>query len=109
SLRRRNIWFLLALSLLGFAVMGYHPGIEDDAVYLSAIKSDLNPALYPHDSAFYKTELQATYFDKCVAGFVRWTHIPLSIAELLWQFGSIALILFACFAIARQLFPQRRA
>ena len=47
--------------------MGYHPGIEDDSVYLSAVKSDLNPALYPHDAEFFRVQLEATLFDKWVA------------------------------------------
>ncbi|MFZ0747037.1 MAG: hypothetical protein WAM85_21720 [Terracidiphilus sp.] len=89
--------------------MGYHPGIEDDGVYLSAVKSDLNPALYPHDSEFFRVQLQATLFDKWVAGFIHFTHVPLATAELLWQFASIVLILVACLSIARALFAEARA
>ena len=54
---------LSAFSIAGFVVMGYHPGVEDDGVYLAAIKSDLDPALFPHDSAFVKLQLKATLFD----------------------------------------------
>ena len=89
--------------------MGYHPGIEDDGVYLSAVKSDLNPALYPHDSEFFRVQLQATLFDKWVAGFIRLTHIPVAATELLWQFASIVLIIFGCWSIARTLFDEARA
>ena len=89
--------------------MGYHPGIEDDSVYLSAIKGDLNPALYPHDSEFFRVQLQATLFDKWVAGFIHWTHIPVGITEFLWQICSIALIIFGCWCIARTLFPEDEA
>ncbi len=86
--------------------MGYHPGFEDDGIYLSAVKSDLNPALYPHDADFFKLQLRATIFDNAVAGFVRWTGIPLAATEFLWQFASIVLILFGCWMIARKLFPE---
>jgi len=89
--------------------MGYHPGIEDDGVYLSAVKSDLNPALYPHDSDFFRVQLQATLFDKWVAGFIRISHIPVAATMLLWQFASIGLILFACWSIARAVFDEARA
>ena len=95
--------------MLGFVVMGYHPGIEDDGVYLSAIKSDLNPALYPHDSEFFRVQLQATVFDKCIADFIRFTHIPTGVTELLWQFISITLIIFACRSIARLIFDNEFA
>lgn len=86
--------------------MGYHPGIEDDSVYLSAIKSDLNPALYPHDSEFFRIQLQATMFDKWIAGFIHLTHIPVAFAELLLQFGTIFLLMAACLSIARRLFAD---
>jgi len=104
-----NILLILGFTVLGFATMGYHPGIEDDGLYLSAVKSDLNPALYPHDAAFFRLQLQASYFDNAVSGFVRLTHIPVALTELLWQLGSIALILFACWSIARKLFAEKRA
>ncbi len=106
---KRNICLILAFTALAFAVMGYHPGIEDDSVYLSAIKSDLNPALYPHDSDFFRVQLQATLFDKWVAGFTELTHIPIAITELLWQFASIALIIFGCWSIIRTLFDEERS
>jgi hypothetical protein len=95
--------------LLGFAVMGYHPGIEDDGVYLSAVNSNLNPALYPKDADFFRLQTEATLFDECVAGFVRVTHIPVAVTSLLWQLVSIGLILFACWCIARRLFEERTA
>jgi len=88
--------------------MGYHPGTEDDGVYLTAIKSDLNPALYPHDSDFFRVQLQATLFDRWIAGFVRFTHIPLAATELIFQFASIVVILAACWSIARTLFDDER-
>ena len=109
TLRKRNILLILLFSLAGFMVMGYHPGLEDDGVYLSAVQSDVNPALYPHDSAFFREQLQATLFDNWVADFIRWTHIPVAATELLWQFASIVLIVIGCWSIARTLFPDARA
>jgi len=88
--------------------MGYHPGTEDDGVYLTAIKSDLNPSLYPHDSAFFRVQLQATLFDKWMAGFVRFAHIPVEPAVMIFQFVSILLIIAACWSIARTLFDDER-
>lgn len=100
---------ILTFAALGFAVMGYHPGYEDDGVYLTAVQADLNPALYPHDSNFFRLQLQATLFDGWMAHFVQATRIPLAWAELLWQFLSIFLILWACHSIAKQLFSHPRA
>lgn len=106
-LRNRNIWLILAFSILAVIVMGYHPGIEDDGVYLSAVKGDLNPALYPHDAEFFRVQLQATMFDKWVAGFIQVTHIPVSITEFLWQFATIILMMVGCWGIARSLFADK--
>jgi hypothetical protein len=105
---KRNILLLLVFTILAVAVMGYHPGIEDDGVYLTAVKSDLNPALYPHDSAFFRVQMQATLFDQGIAGFVRFTHIPLASTEFLFQFASILVILISCWSIARTLFDDKR-
>jgi hypothetical protein len=100
---------VLLFTTLGFLVMGYHPGLEDDGVYLTAVKADLNPALYPHNAEFFRVQLQATVFDGWMAHFVQWTGVPLAWAELGWQLVSLFLILWACHRIARQVFPERRA
>jgi hypothetical protein len=99
---------LLGFTVLAVAVMGYHPGIEDDGVYLTAIKSDLNPALYRHDSAFFRVQMQATLFDQWLAGFVRFTHLPLAPAEFVLQFASILVSLVSCRSIAQALFDRHR-
>lgn len=104
-----NVLLTLLFSVLGLAVMGYHPGIEDDGVYLAAVKGDLNPSLYPHDADFFRVQLQATFFDKWIAGFIHFTGIPVGAAELLFQFLSILLIVYGCWSIARLLFPEARA
>ena len=100
---------LLLLTLTGFLVMGYHPGFEDDGIYLTAVKADLNPALFPHDSDFFRLQMQASVFDGGMAHFVRWTGIPVAWAELLWQFAALFLILWACRRIAAQIFADARA
>jgi hypothetical protein len=102
-------FFLLLFTVGGFVVMGYHPGFEDDGVYLAAVKADLNPSLYPHDSAFFRLQMQATVFDGSMARFVRWTGVPLARAELFWQFVALFLTLWACRRIAVLLFDQERA
>jgi len=97
---------LLLLTLAGFLVMGYHPGFEDDGIYLTAVKADLNPALYPHDSEFFRLQMQASVFDGAMAHFVRWTEIPVAWSELLWQIAALFLILWACRRIAAQIFAE---
>jgi hypothetical protein len=100
---------ILLFTAAGFVVMGYHPGLEDDGIYLSAVKADLNPALYPHDAEFFRLQTQATVFDGFIAGFARLTRISVPWAELLWQFLSLYTILWAAHSIAQRLFPEQRA
>jgi hypothetical protein len=100
---------VLLFATVGFLVMGYHPGLEDDGVYLTAVKADLNPALYPHNAEFFRVQMQATLFDGWMAHFVHWSNIPLAWAELGWQFASLFLIAWACDRIARQVFTDKRA
>ncbi len=100
---------VLLFTLLGFLVMGYHPGLEDDGIYLSAVKADLNPRLFPYNANFFRLQMQATIFDGFMAHFVRWTGIPLAWAELLWQLAGLFLILWAVKKIANLLFREESA
>jgi hypothetical protein len=97
---------LVLLTALAMLVQGYHPGLEDDAFYLAAIKKNLHPALFPHDSDFFQVQFQATIFDKLIAFFIRLTHLPVGWAVLLWQFASIFLILWGCWAISQRCFRE---
>jgi hypothetical protein len=104
-----NFFLVVFFAVLGFAVMGYHPGAEDDGVYLAAVKHAVHPSLYPHDADFFRLQLQATVFDAWVGHFIHATSLSVAMAELLWQFGSILLAVYACWSIARMLFPEPRA
>lgn len=102
----RNIALLLVLTALAMLVQGYHPGLEDDAYYLAAIKNNLNPALFPHDADFFRVLFQATIFDKLIAFSIRWTHVPLAWGLLFWQYAATFLVLWGCWRIARRCFDQ---
>lgn len=104
-----QISFALLFAVLGFAVMGYHPGVEDDAVYLSAVKAAVHPSLYPQNAAFFKLQLQATLFDEGMALFVHATGISVAWAEMFWQFLSLFAVLWACRSIAAKLFAGESA
>lgn len=90
-------------------VQGYHPGLEDDAFYLAAIKHNLNPALFPHDADFFRLQFQATIFDKLIASSLRWTHVPLEWGILFWQWAVTVLILWGCWRISRRCFTEPHA
>src|SRR5579862_2308018 len=102
----KNLAYLISLTVLGIIVQGYHPGFEDDTYYLAAIKSNLNPALFPHDADFFRVLFQATVFDKLIAFSLRLTHIPLAWGIFLWQCAATFLILWGCWRIACRCFDE---
>jgi hypothetical protein len=104
-----NLLLLALLTAFAFLIMGYHPGLEDDAFYLAAIKRNLNPALFSHDSEFFRLQFQATIFDKLIAYSVRLTHLPLDWIVLLWQLAAIFFALHGCWRISRHCFSQPQA
>ncbi len=104
-----NLALLAALTVWAIFVMGYHPGLEDDAFYLAAIKRNLNPALFPHDSEFLRLQFQATIFDKLIAFSARFSHLPLAWTVLLWQVAAILLLLHGSWRISRRWFTQPAA
>jgi hypothetical protein len=104
-----NLALIALLTVFAFLVMGYHPGLEDDAFYLAAIKKNLNPALFPHDSDFFTVQFQATIFDKLVAFSVRLSHLPLAWVALIWQLGAIFFVLHGCWRISRRCFSESPA
>ena len=104
-----NLTLLFLLTIFAFLIMGYHPGLEDDAFYLAAIKRNLNPALFPHDAEFFTVQFQATIFDKLIALSARITHLPLMWDVLLWQIAGIFFILHGCWRIACRCFEESSA
>src|SRR5579871_7061380 len=105
----RNLIILGLLTVFAFLILGYHPGLEDDAFYLAAIKRNLNPALFPHDADFFRLQFQATIFDKLIAWSVRLMHLPLMWVVLLWQIATIFFLLHGCWRIARRCFVKPEA
>ncbi len=108
-LNHATILPVLLFSFLGFLAMGYHPGAEDDAVYLSAVKAHLDPALYPHDAAFFLLQMRTSFFDDWMADLVRATGLPVAWAELLVHAISIFLIMLAAWKILCLLFEEASA
>lgn len=89
--------------------MGYHPGAEDDGVYLSAVHAAVNPSLYPHDSPFFELQLKTSVFDTWMAKFVHATGMSVASSEFAWQFISVLLMVWAGWTILGHLFEGRTA
>lgn len=95
---------LLLLTLIAVFIHGYHVGIEDQGIYLPAIKQHLWPALYPHDSELFLPQTRPTLFDEAVAFSARASHLSLETTLLVWHIASIYLLLWGCLRLARRFF-----
>ena len=100
----RNIGGLLLTSGAAILVHGFHPFVEDAEIYIPAIKSLLNPALYPQNRGFFASHARLTLFPNLIAGSIRFSHIPFDWSLLLWHFFSIFLLLLACWHLGRVAF-----
>ena len=80
-----------AAIVLAFALHGYHFGVSDQKLYLPAALRAANPALFPHDAAFFTTEARFTLFDELVAGGLR-AGIPLDVAMFAGQVVALAVV-----------------
>ncbi len=99
----------MLLTLLGLLVHGYHLGLEDEAVYLPAIKHHLDPALYPHDSIFFMNQMRFTIYPGAMALLVRLSHLGLERVMFLTHVLSIFLVLLGCLRLSKKMFASPEA
>jgi hypothetical protein len=104
----RIIGLLLLLTLVAILIHGYHVGVEDQEVYLSAVNKNLDPATYPFNARFFMEQTKLAYFIPAVAATVRLLH-SVAWALFLWQAGSIFLILWGCWKLAAACFEDECA
>jgi len=107
--RTLDYFLLSALTLAALLIHGYHLGIEDQAVYLPAIKKTLDPSLYPHDSELFVPQTNLTLFGKLIAFLVRHTHLSCAAVLFIVYLLSVFLILLGCLKLSRRLFPEPHA
>ncbi|MBI3664113.1 MAG: hypothetical protein HY234_13825 [Acidobacteria bacterium] len=105
----RDITFLLLLTATAVLVHGYHFGVEDQSIYLPAIKKTLDPALFPHDAQFFLTQAHWMLYGEMVALSIRISHLPLEWAMLLWHGAAVFLVLLGCLRIGRRCFADTAA
>jgi hypothetical protein len=106
--RLKTALTLLAFTVLAVMIHGYHYGIEDEAIYLPAIKKIIDPSLYPRSSEFFMGQARGTALPWIVAGIARITHGSLPWIVLLMHFVSIYVFLLGCWMIAVRSFPLAR-
>jgi len=117
--RERNFALRLvsALTLFSVAIDGYHPYADDGGLYMAGVKRLLDPALYPHATAFVLEPMRFSLFAPTVAAVVR--HLPLApdsalhhglpYVLLALHLVSVWATLFAAWMLASRCLPDRVA
>lgn len=95
---------LIVLTFVGLGVHGYHLGLEDEAVYLPAIKSLLDRSLFPHDSMFFLPQMKFTLYNEIIAFVVRLSHLRIEAVIFAAYLVSVFLVLAGCLRLSRKLF-----
>jgi hypothetical protein len=98
-----------ALTSFAFAVHGYHPYAEDGGLYVAGIKRLLDPALYPHQTAFVLEPMRFSLFARLIAALVRLSRLSLPAVLLVLHLASIWATLFAAWMLAARCWAGRAA
>jgi hypothetical protein len=99
----------LAVASLILLVHGYHYGVEDEAIYLPAVKQILNPLLYPHDSRFFAAQTGFTAFPALMAFLSRGSHLPVPATFFLVYCLSVVAFVWVLGLLAAKIFPEARS
>jgi hypothetical protein len=109
--RHKSEWLfatglVTALTLVAFAVNGYHPYAEDGGLYMAGIKRVLDPGMYPHRSEFVLEHLRFSLFAPIVAAMVRGSELSLEVVLLLLQLASFWTTLLAAWMLAARCYSR---
>jgi hypothetical protein len=99
--------------LLPFVVLatanaaGYRYGASDQAFYTPAVMQRLDPTLFPRDARLLNAQADLTFADETLAALSRVTRARLPVLFAALYVVSLALIVFAAFCMAGDMFSQR--
>lgn len=107
---QRPVVFIGGLTCLALLIQGYHPYVDDAAIYVAGIEKVIHPSLFPLHAEYVLPHLKHSLFSFALGWFIRVLHVPLSYALFGTYLISIALMVFACWRLTCLLFttPQAR-
>lgn len=97
---------LLLATVLAVMIHGYHLGADDAAIYVPAIKSVADPALYPFGAEFFMSHAHLSLFPDLVGDSARFTGLPIDIVIFAWHAACIFLLLLATWRLASVCFQS---
>jgi len=102
----RRFAIILAISCSILLIHGYHYGIEDESIYLPAVKKLLNPSLYPHDARFFAAQTGLTVFPPLMAFLSRVTGLSVHWTFFIVYCASVFLFVRALRSLAERVFTE---
>lgn len=108
-MKRKEFLILTLLTAATFLIHGYHPAVEDAAVYNPSILKLLHPQLYPFGSEFFELQSRLTLYPQLIAYSARLTHLSLDATLFVWQIVMSFLLLFAAKWLISLCFEARAA
>jgi len=108
SFLQRPAVFISGLTLLALLVQGYHPFVDDAAIYVAGIEKVIHPSLFPLHAEYVLPHLKHSLFSLALGSLVRGLHIPLRYALFFSYVASLWMMIFACWRLSRLLFSSPR-
>ncbi len=100
--------FLPPLTLAALLLHGYHPFVDDAAIYVAGVEMASRPALFANHAEFVLPHLHHSILAFLLGGAVRLTHIPIVWALFLAYIASVGITLYASWRVAAALFSGLR-
>ncbi|HET9086139.1 MAG TPA: DUF6798 domain-containing protein [Acidobacteriaceae bacterium] len=105
ALNRPSV-FLPFLTLVSLLVHGYHPYVDDAAIYVAGIEKVIHPSLFPTHAEYVLPHLRHSLFSFALGWLIRSLHVRLSFALFATYLASLWLMLFACWRLTCLLFNR---
>ncbi len=100
--------FISGLTLLALLIQGYHPFVDDAAIYVAGIERIIHPSLFPRHAEYVLPHLKHSLFSFALGWLVRGLHIPFRYALFTSYLASLWLMVYACWRLTCLLFSTPR-
>ena len=101
--------FVTGLTLLALLIQGYHPYVDDAAIYIAGIEKVIHPSLFPLHAEYVLPHLKHSVFSLALGWLVRASHVPLGYTLFISYMASLWLMVYACWRLTSLLFSTARA
>ncbi len=108
SFLQRPAVFISGLTLLALLVQGYHPFVDDAAIYVAGIEKVIHPSLFPLHAEYVLPHLKHSLFSLALGSLVRGLHIPLRYVLFFSYVASLWMMVFSCWRLSCLLFSSAR-